>query len=151
MTSDLEVSLGFLEFPEAHTCDGGNLSPQISLEGLDAGAVAIMVFNPSMRKGYSYSPWIIWDLPAKTVIPAGIPEGKVVTRPLPAVQGQNDAGHIGYAGPCPPPGGTHRYLFRVYGLDGLIGLSGGSTKYELTAAIHGHVVQYGETEAVCSR
>ncbi len=56
MTSDLEVSLGFLEFPGVHTCDGGNHSPQISLQGLDAGAVAIMVFNPSMRGSYSVLP-----------------------------------------------------------------------------------------------
>ena len=110
-----------------------------------------MVFNPSMRAAFSYCAWLIWDLPAVNVIPAGIPHGKVVTTPISALQGTNDAGMIGYTGPCPIPGQTHRYLFRVYGLDDFLHISGGSTKNELQQAMHDHIIQYGETEAVAAR
>jgi len=36
----LVVSLDFLEFPPTHTCDGGNLSPRLTLRGLNASSVA---------------------------------------------------------------------------------------------------------------
>jgi Raf kinase inhibitor-like YbhB/YbcL family protein len=149
--ADLEVSVDFLEFPPAHTCDGENISPKITIKGLEASSVAVMVFNPSMRGVFSYCAWLIWDLPAVNEIPAGIPPGKVVTDPVSALQGTNDAGEIGYSGPCPLPGQTHRYLFRVYGLDDFLEIPGGSTKNVLKSAMHDHIIQYGETEAVAMR
>lgn len=149
--NNLEVSVDFLDFPHAHTCDGENLSPKITIGSLEASSIAVMVFNPSMRGVFSYCAWLIWDMPALTVIPAGIPHGKVITSPVSALQGLNDAGEIGYTGPCPLPGQTHRYLFRVYGLDDFLEIPGGSGKNVLKGAMHGHILQYGETEAVAER
>ncbi|HSQ93234.1 MAG TPA: YbhB/YbcL family Raf kinase inhibitor-like protein [Methanoregula sp.] len=147
----LVVSLDFLEFPPAHMYRGGNSSPGIRLDGLDSGSVAVMVFNPSIRGVLSYCTWLIWDIPARKTIPAGIPAGGTVTDPVPAIQGTNDAGVIGYTGPDPKPGEIHRYLFRIYGLDDFLRLPGGSGKSALLSAMHGHILQYGETEAVASR
>jgi Raf kinase inhibitor-like YbhB/YbcL family protein len=146
----LRVSLDFMEFPPAHTCKGGNVSPKISIEGLNSGSLAVMVFNPSMRGFLSYCAWLIWDLPAKKTIPAGIPHGGIVTDPVSAVQGTNDAGMTGYTGPSPQPGEMHRYLFRVYGLDDYLKIPGGSTKSALLNAMRGHILQYGDTQAVAS-
>lgn len=149
----LEVRVDFVDFPPANTCDGENKSPGISIDGLDeeCSSIAVMVFNPSMRGVFSYCAWLIWDMPALNVIPADIPHGKIVTGPISALQGLNDAGVIGYSGPCPLPGETHRYLFRVYGLDDFLHISGGSNKNELKAAMHDHIIQYGETEAMATR
>jgi Raf kinase inhibitor-like YbhB/YbcL family protein len=147
---NISVSLGFTDFPPEHTCEGENISPKITIEGLEASSLAVMVFNPSMREVISYCSWLIWDLPAQKVIPAGIPSGKIVTSPLSALQGINDAGIAGYSGPCPRPGETHRYLFRVYALDDFLKIPGGSGKAALRSAMHDHVVQYGETEAFAS-
>ncbi len=33
------------------------------------------------------------------------------------MQGENDAGRIGYSGPCPPAGNPHRYVITVYALN----------------------------------
>jgi Raf kinase inhibitor-like YbhB/YbcL family protein len=63
----------------------------------------------------------------------------------------NDAGHVGYTGPCPPPGTTHRYTFKVWGLDTMLDLTPGSLKHQLVAAMRGHVLCYGETVALCRR
>lgn len=148
---NLEVSIDFMDFPPAHMCDGENISPKITIGGLEASSVAVMVFNPSMRGVFSYCAWLIWDLPAVNVIPAGIPHGKMVTNPVSGLQGLNDAGEIGYTGPCPLPGQTHRYLFRVWGLDDFLEIAAGSDKNQLKAAMHDHILQYGETEAVATR
>lgn len=149
--NDLMVSIDFTEFPPAHTCMGENLSPRITIDGISkSSSLAIMVFNPSMRGVLSYCSWLIWDLPAQKVIPAGIPHGGVIKDPIPAVQGTNDAGETGYTGPCPLPGEMHRYLFRVYGLDDFLRIPAGSGKAALISTMHGHILQYGETEAVAS-
>jgi hypothetical protein len=56
------------------------------------------------------------------------------------------------ATPAPaPPGETHRYQFKVYGLDAMLALPAGSDKHELVTAMKGHVLQFGETVALCTR
>ena len=54
-----------------------------------------------------------------------------------------DYGIIGYTGPCPPQGETHRYQFKVYGLDAMLALPAGLDKHALVAAMKGHVLQFG--------
>jgi len=147
----LIVSLDFLEFPPTHTCDGENISPRIRFKGLIATSIVVMVFNPFEKSCCSFTPWICWNLPPLPVIPAGIPKEPTTTAPVTAVQGITDYGTIGYTGPCPPPGGMVRYQFRVYGLDTMLDLAPGSDKHELIRAMKDHVLQYGETVAICSR
>jgi Raf kinase inhibitor-like YbhB/YbcL family protein len=127
------------------------ISPGITIRGLNAVSVAIMVFNPFEKSCCSFTPWIIWNIPQELQIPAGIPRERIVTVPLSAVQGITDYGTIGYTGPCPPHGQMIRYLFRAYGLDAMLDLTAGSNKHELITAMKGHVIQFGETAAICSR
>ena len=47
--SDLTVSIEFLEFPSDMICGGENASPKITIRGLEAPSIAVMVFNPSMK------------------------------------------------------------------------------------------------------
>jgi len=147
----LVVSLDFLEFPPTYTCDGESLSPRLKLKGLDAASVAVMVTNPFEKSCCSFTPWIAWDFPPLAEIPPGIPREGVVTFPVGCVQGMNDYGTIGYTAPCPPRGEMIRYQFKVYGLDAVLGLRPGAAKNELVAAMKGHVLQFGETVAICSR
>ncbi len=44
-----------------------------------------------------------------------------------------------------------RYQFKVYGLDTMLALDPGSDKHQLISAMKGHVLQFGETVAICSR
>jgi Raf kinase inhibitor-like YbhB/YbcL family protein len=147
----LIVSLDFLEFPPTHTCDWENISPRLRVKGLNATSVAVMAFNPFNKSCCSYTPWIIWNIPAVPLIPAGIPRHGIVTEPIAAIQGINDKGEIGYTGPCPPHGEMIRYQFKVYGLDSMLDLKSGSDKHELVSAMKGHVIQFGETVAISSR
>ncbi len=147
----LVVTLDFLEFPVRNTCDGENHSPRLRLKGLHAVSVAVMVFNPFEKSCCSFTPWIIWNIPPFSAIPESIPRSGIVTAPIPAVQGMTDYGTIGYTGPCPPHGQMIRYQFRVYGLDIMLEIDPGSDKRQLINAMKGHVIQFGETTAICSR
>jgi len=146
----LNVSLDHLELPNSATFHGGNVSPAITLNDLkpEAISIVVMVFNPFIKTCCSFTPWIIWNIPILKRIPAGIPVGQVVTSPVSVVQGINDYGEFGYHGPEPPIGEMHRYQFRVYSLDSMLTIPGGSSKEELIAAMKGHVLQYGETVAI---
>ena len=77
--------------------------------------------------------WLVWGIsPLTTEINIDMNPG--------THQGENYLGAIGYAGPCPPPGETHRYDFTLYAMDNNIDLSAGSTMTELNAAISDHIL-----------
>ena len=46
-------------------------------------------------------------------------------------------------GPCPPDA-EHKYFFKLYALDIILDLSEGSTKQEVEAAMHGHIIEQTE-------
>lgn len=81
--------------------------------------------------------WVLHDMPPDT---AGLAEA-VARDALPpgTRQGVNDWKRTGYGGPCPPIG-RHRYYFKLYALDTLLGDLRTPTKPELEAAMKGHVV-----------
>jgi hypothetical protein len=150
MMEKLTVTLGFIEFPPMYTGDGGNLSPPIRLSNLQSPYLAVFAFNP-YEKGCSFCTWVAWDIPAAHQIPAGFPATESTESPIHARQGRNDYGEIGYRGPAPPPGEAQRYLFKIYGLDALLDLPTGSEKHAVINAMKGHVLQFGETQALCQR
>ena len=55
--------------------------------------------------------------------------------PLGAYEASNSLGDIGYTGPCPPAGSTHRYTFTVHYLGEATGLDDGTPASELLSAI----------------
>ena len=143
----LKIKISVLNLPAAYTCDGEDKSPQISIEGVNtekAKSLAIIVIDPNSASG-NFIHWIAWDMELVKLIPEKIPTDPVVTFPMKAVQGKNSFGKIGYSGPCPPKGQTHRYDFKVYSIDTLLNIPPGSTKEDLVKAMSGHVVQFGET------
>ncbi|MDD3934617.1 YbhB/YbcL family Raf kinase inhibitor-like protein [Methanoculleus sp. UBA303] len=148
----LIVSLRGAELPIWNTCDGPDLSPELRVRGFtpETQSVAVFALNP-FEPGCSFTTWLIWNLPPAPVIPEGIPPQGVVTAPVDAVQGTNDYGTLGWRGPCPPEGGTHQCLFKVYGLDAMLDLPAGAGKHDLIDAMRGHVLGFGETIAIYSR
>jgi len=66
------------------------------------------------------------------------------------LQGKNSWGRIGYGGPC-PPGGTHRYFFKIYALDKMLNLKPGATKEELLTAMKGHILAQAQFYGKYSR
>jgi len=90
----------------------------------------------------SWVHWVLFNLPAETnQLAENIPADKIL--PNGARQGVSDFGRIGYGGPC-PPGGTHRYLFKIYALGIELGLEAGANKRQLLKAMEGHVLAQGQ-------
>ena len=89
--------------------------------------------------GQTWVHWVIYNLPANvSELGEQVPTDKKLDNR--ALQGKNDFGNIGYGGPC-PPGGTHRYFFRLYALNSELDLEPGATKAELMDAIDGRILE----------
>ncbi len=136
--------------PEAYTCDGADVSPPLSWGELPAGtkSIALICDDPDAPRG-TWVHWVAYDLPPTC---QGLPQGVEKTGTLKGggKQGKNDFPEIGYNGPC-PPGGTHRYFFKVYALDTMLDLPPGKTKREVEKAMKGHVLGRGELTGTYSR
>lgn len=148
----LTVSLPISHFPPNYTCDGADISPAIEVRGYDDNvrAIAIVVNDPDAPRG-AFVHWVCWNMEVVTTIPENIPKEPETTFPVKARQGTNDFGRIGYGGPCPPQGQTHRFNFKVYALDGPLDIAPGSRLPEVAAAMRGHVLQFGEAQATYGR
>lgn len=146
----LVVKLGFDPVPDEYTCQGMDVSPMIEIQGLNATSMAVIVDDPDAPSAV-FTHWLIWNIPPMNVIPRAIAKKATINEPFIAVQGRNDFGEIGYAGPCPPPGKPHRYFFRVFGLDRMLDLPAGAFAADLQKAMKGHVIQKGEAVASYGR
>jgi hypothetical protein len=129
--------------PPKYTCDGMNISPQLSwsckVEGIKT--FAIIVEDPDAPRGI-FTHWIVYNIPSKinSLMENSTPAKNVSDEVL---MGTNDFGRIGYGGPC-PPSGTHRYYFRIYGLNSAVHLDSGATKSEVVKKMEGHIIARGE-------
>lgn len=129
--------------PRKYTCDGADVSPPLGWTGVpeEAKTLALISDDPDAPMG-TWVHWVLFNLPARIQeIHEAIPAEKELTNG--ARQGRNDFRKIGYGGPC-PPGGTHRYYFKLYALDTVLNLPAGATKAELLKAMEGHILEEGQ-------
>jgi len=104
--------------PKKFTADGENISPPLSWSSPPEGtkAFALIVEDPDAPVGV-FTHWIIYNIPSNiTELPTGIPKREKLESLGGARQGRNDFGDIGYGGSSPPPGPSHRYIFKLYAL-----------------------------------
>lgn len=129
--------------PRKYTCDGADVSPPLAWTGVPEAAksLALISDDPDAPMG-TWVHWVLYDLPANIKeLPEAVPPDKELRTG--AKQGRNDFRRIGYGGPC-PPGGTHRYYFKLYALDTVLNLPSGATKAELLKAMEGRVLAQGQ-------
>ena len=125
--------------PDRYTCKGNDISPPLEWENAPEGSrsFALIFDDPDAPMG-TWVHWVVYDLPAGcNKLPEDVPEVNPISGG--GVQGTNSWGRIGYGGPC-PPSGTHRYFFRLYALDTVLGLEEGATKAQVLKAMEGHIL-----------
>ena len=136
--------------PRKYTCDGPDISPPLSWTQPPEGTKSLVLIcdDPDAPMG-TWVHWVLYGLSPDTLeLPEDIPDKKEVMGG--ARQGTNDFHRIGYGGPC-PPGGTHRYYFKLYAIDSEPGLNSGATKKEVLTNIEGHVLAEGQLMGRYSR
>ena len=129
--------------PKRYTCDGEDVSPPLAWTGVPEGtnSLALICDDPDAPVG-TWVHWVLFNIPADMQeVPANIPPEKIIKNG--ARHGTNDFRKFGYGGPC-PPGGTHRYYFKLYALDTEIDLESGITKAQLLKAMEGHILAEGQ-------
>ena len=124
--------------PRRFTCDGEDRSPQLSWQGVPGAAVelALLVEDPDAPGG-TFVHWVLWALDPTTT---SLGQGEV---PAGAQEGRNDFGRTGYAGPCPPRGRAHRYVFSLLALAQRLSLKPGATAEALRREARGKVLAEG--------
>lgn len=128
--------------PVRHTCEGADSAPALEWSGApeETKSFALIVDDPDApdpkAPKTTYVHWVLYDIPAGV---ARIDGGKVGG----ARDGLNDWKKTGYGGPCPPIG-RHRYFFKLYALDAMLGDLGTLNKAKLEEAMREHVVAQAE-------
>ena len=130
------------EIPARYTCEGEDVSPALEWSGVPAGtkSLALIVDDPDApdpkAPKMTYVHWVLYDIPGNVA--------RLDGKSAPGTRdGVNDWKRTGYGGPCPPIG-RHRYFFKLYALDVVLGDLGQATKPVVEKAMQGHVLEQAQ-------
>lgn len=133
--------------PGRYTCDGEDVSPALHWSGAPDGtrSFALIVQDPDAPDPAAperiYVHWVLYDIPLaasgldEDVSDDALPSGTRI--------GTNDWGKREWGGPCPPIG-RHRYFFKLYALDTMLGELGAATRDDVERAMEGHILEATE-------
>jgi len=127
------------KIPEVYSCKGADVSPPLAWSGVPEGAasLALICDDPDAPMG-TWVHWVYFDLPPHLEgLPQDVPAGE--NPEVGGVQGRNSWRRSDYGGPC-PPGGTHRYYFKLYALDVMLDLGPAANKRRVLKAMEGHIL-----------
>ena len=128
------------KIPSKYTCDGNNISPQLSISDVpkNAKSLVLIMDDPDAVKpaGKIWDHWIVFNIHPET---KEIPEAQEPQ----GVQGITSFGRLGYGGPCPPDA-EHKYIFKVYALDTELDLGEGVTKEDVKKEMKEHIIEKTE-------
>ena len=135
------------EIPTRYTCDGDDVSPPLSWNGVPEAAKSLVLIvddpdapDPAAPK-MTWVHWVLYNLPPDDT---DLPEGVSSVDLHPGTrEGLNDWQRTGYGGPCPPIG-SHRYFHKLYALDVQLPDLNNPTKRELEQAMADHILDQAE-------
>ena len=134
--------------PPKYTADGENVSPPLKWSHGPSGTSEYVLIGEdadSDRKIPALH-WMVYRLPVGT---NELPENAAATGNL--IQGRNYKGQMGYTGPDPKKGNTHRYHFQVFALDQKLNLPPGATRQELGKALERGAIAKGQLVGTYAR
>jgi Raf kinase inhibitor-like YbhB/YbcL family protein len=131
--------------PAKYSCDADKVNPPLEFAGAPALAksLVLIIDDPDVPKTMipsgEFVHWLVWDIAPTS---KGIPEADKSA----ATMGLNGTGKPGYYPMCPPDR-EHRYFFKLYALDKMLGDAKITNKAELVAAMQGHILLQAELMA----
>lgn len=138
--------------PAKYSCVGKNISPDLAWNEPPAGtqSFALIVDDPDAPMG-TWVHWVLYNIAAdKRNLQEDLPITGKNADPNAIYVGKNSSGNTRYDGPC-PPGGTHRYYFKLYALDTTISLLPGATKEQVLKEMKGHILAQTELMGTFSK
>jgi Raf kinase inhibitor-like YbhB/YbcL family protein len=127
-----------------HACTGADKSPALAWRNAPQStkSFALVVEDPDAPAG-TFIHWVAYNIPASvTSLPEGLPQTAEIAGG--GTNGINSFDHVGYNGPCPPPGKMHHYHFRLFALDSTLTPGERANAAALESAMKGHVVATAE-------
>ncbi len=125
--------------PVKYSCKGSDISPPLEWSGAPEKTVSFVLIcdDPDAPVG-TWVHWVYFDIPATVnSLPEAFPPGENPSTG--GTQGKNSWRRNDYGGPC-PPGGIHRYFFKLYALDATLNLGPGANKAKVVKAMNGHIL-----------
>jgi len=121
--------------PAKFTCQGQDINPELVISDIlpEVESLALIVEDPDASMG-TWVHWVVYNIE---------PVSKIKENSIPGTAGANTLNEKSYHGPC-PPSGTHRYFFKIYGLNKKLNLKEGLSKGALLKAIDGYIVDQAE-------
>lgn len=131
--------------PEKFTCDGDDQSPEFTFSRLpeNTKSIAIILEDESIKPTH-LTHWLVFNFNSDFNIISS------TTAWQNGYVGVNDFGNKEYNGPCPLDGKTHKYTFKIYALNFVIG-SENQNRVSFEKAISGHVLSTGSISATYTR
>jgi Raf kinase inhibitor-like YbhB/YbcL family protein len=133
------------QIPSQYSCDGANINPPLTIDDIpiNSKTLVLVVDDPDAPAG-NWTHWLVFNIDPNI---REIAENKV---PVGAKLGLNSFGETKYGGPC-PPSGTHHYIFHLYALDMVLGLTDEAGRQELEIKMAGHILGQGELVGLYKR
>ncbi len=132
--------------PAKYTCDGSDTSPPLVWSGIPPAAKSLVLIvddpdapDPAAPR-MTWVHWVLYDIPP--TVP-GLAEDAARHLPAGCREGANDFRRTRYGGPCPPMG-KHRYFFKLYALDKMLGALPDASKVTVEKALQGHILMQAE-------
>lgn len=120
--------------PKKYTCEGPNISPPLSFHNVPAEAksLVLMVEDPD-AEAKPWVHWLVFNIPAtaKEFDEGSIAEG--------STEGLCNGNTFGYEGPCPPEN-EHKYLFKLYALNKILGIPAESDRKVVWREMEGNII-----------
>jgi hypothetical protein len=126
------------KIPIKYTCQDQNINPPLSFSNLPPNTKSlVLIVNDADIKDYNWIHWILWDIDPTN------PQIESDTMATNFHIGQNSWNKLEYTGPCPSED-THRYFFRVFALDTIIGLLKNPSIDLINQQMAGHILDQGQ-------
>jgi Raf kinase inhibitor-like YbhB/YbcL family protein len=131
--------------PRRFAAEGGNISPPLSWDDIPEGTTSLVLIVEDIDLPLpkfilrTWVHWVLFDIPPGS---PGLPEGIGRSAPVPGggTQGRTSYRRQGWGGPA-PVGGEHRYVFRLFALDCILGMPARAcTETALLSRMEGHVL-----------
>lgn len=124
--------------PTPYTCDGQDISPQLSWENPPANTQSFVLImdSPDWSAGL-VNFWILFNIPSTM---KELVKGANQQLPQEIIALSNFYNEATYRGPCPPDGNEHHYVFTLYALDKTLDLGSDVELNDLMIAIKGHIL-----------